>query len=601
MSPRLSIRSEGKRGTRKTRRSVLWVAAAAISLRGSLPANAAPRHRLASPPVQTAGPPCSEGAIGDGAAQVFTTLSAAEVDAIVHGAASALNSSTATIAVVDRAGRVLALFRQPGADIANDDQAVGVARTAAFFSHNMAPLSSRTVRFISGVHFPPGVINAPNAALYGIENTNRGCDLNTVFNAAKDVPTAKSTNGLPCNPSDRSGCGPGIVTGKQQPDDGPYPQEPGNRSVNAGGIPLYRIVPPGLDRINEGILTNGKLVGGIGVVGIAGDSQLAEFAAVSGAFASLATGIAPLPSYPLPDPGNVFIDGIRLPFIGPDQKLRFNSNGLPIGLVQPAGSGAGSAAGSYAAVPRDGGCAANEYLIGPSGGSLSSADADLIVQRAIDAAKRTRGIIRLPLNSYARMVIAVTDLDGSILALYRMPDATVFSIDVAVAKARNVVYFSEDAHDLPGIPAGTAITNRTIGFGAQPLYPPGIDSSASQPGPFYPLFVNDLANACSQGSQLLNPLKPNQNGVVFFPGATPLYVNGALVGGLGVSGDGVEQDDYVTYLAAGGLPEESSPKNFLPDMKIWADRVIVNKVRLPMFKFPRQPEGVTECGGKPCS
>ena len=48
----------------------------------------------------------------------------------------------------------------------------------------------------------------------------------------------------------------------------------------------------------------------------------------------------------------------------------------------------------------------------------------------------------------------------------------------------------------------------------------------------------------------------------------------------------------MTYLAAGEL---------LPDPKIWADRVKIDGVRLPMFKFPRQPEGVTECGGKPCS
>jgi uncharacterized protein GlcG (DUF336 family) len=175
------------------------------------------------------------------------------------------------------------------------------------------------------------------------------------------------------------------------------------------------------------------------------------------------------------------------------------------------------------------------------------------------------------------MVFAVSDVNGDIIALYRMPDATVFSIDVAVAKARNVVNFS--VNGLPGVAPGTAVTNRTIGFGAQPLFPPGIDHS--KPGPFYSIFLNDLANPCQQG-----------NGIVFFPGATPLYANGKLVGGLGVSGDGVEQDDYVTYLAAG---------EFLPDRKIWADQVKVDGVRLPMFKFPRQPEGVTECGGKPCS
>ena len=40
-----------------------------------------------------------------------------------------------------------------------------------------------------------------------------------------------------------------------------------------------------------------------------------------------------------------------------------------------------------------------------------------------------------------------------------------------------------------------------------------------------------------------NAVVGNQNGVVFFPGSTPLYKNGVLVGGLGVSGDGVDQDD----------------------------------------------------------
>ena len=108
-------------------------------------------------------------------------------------------------------------------------------------------------------------------------------------------------------------------------------------------------------------------------------------------------------------------------------------------------------------------------------------------------------------------------------------------------------------------------------------------------GPFFDLFQRDLTNFCSQGFQARNP---NQNGIVFFPGATPLYKNGVMVGGLGVSGDGVEQDDYVTFLGAGG---------FLPDRSKWADQIKIDRVRLPMFKFPRQPEGVTECGGKPCS
>ena len=488
---------------------------------------------------------CNEG-VG-----AFASLSSAEVDAMVKAAAAATNINTLTIAVVDRAGRPLALYRKPAANPANDDLAVGVARTGAFFSHNMAPLSSRTVRFISGIHFPPGVTNTPNAALYGIENTNRGCDMSLALNPGQSVAQGTSLNGNPCNAGDQSGCGTGIVTGKVQPDDRDA------SAVNPGGIPIYR---------------SGNLVGGIGVIG-ADDPDVNEYAAVTGVFGAL----APVPQFPLPEPGNVYIDGIRLPFLSPDARL------TSTGLERPDGVSAGVANGAYTLGPLDGGCASNEYIVGPNAGSkLSKSEVDAIVQRAISASKRTRAAIRLPLNSYARMVIAVADLDGTILALYRMPDATVFSIDVAVAKARNVIYFSGGT--LPGVANGIAVSNRTIGFGAQPLYPPGIDSRVSKvaPGPFYQIFLDDLAKPCGQGG----------NGIVFFAGSSPLYRNGsALVGGLGVSGDGVEQDDYVTYLGAGEL---------LPNQKIWADRVTIKGVRLPMFKFPRHPEGVTECGGKSC-
>jgi hypothetical protein len=158
-----------------------------------------------------------------------------------------------------------------------------------------------------------------------------------------------------------------------------------------------------------------------------------------------------------------------------------------------------------------------------------------------------------------------------------MADGTVFSLDVAVAKARNVVWFSSvGVVDLPGMPSGTAVTNRTIGFGSQPLFPPGIDGSG--PGPFLSLFLADIANPCSQGSQTPNP---NQSGIVFFPGSLPLYKNGVLVGGLGVSGDGVDQDDYVTFQGAQG---------FLPPANIQADNYSIQGVRMPFLKFPRNPE-----------
>lgn len=538
---------------------------------------AEPPPQANAEPADCALPPLSVQTCSDGG-RAAASLSAAEVETIVRGAARSLTDTTMTVAVVDRAGRVLAVFRKPGANPANDEAAVGVARTAAFFSHNQAPLSSRTVRFISGIHFPPGITNTASAALYGIENSNRGCDFNVEFNPGKCIPRARRIGAVRCDPEDTSGCGPGIVTGKH------FPSDDDPSSVNAGGIPLYRV------EANGGVASNGQMLGAIGVVGVPGDSQRAEYAAVSGAFASIGTGIVPVPFYPLPQPGNVFIEGIRLPFLGPDLRLTFNDDGLPTG-VRLEGVSAGSDDGMFVIAPQIGGCAANEYLVGPRAGSrLSAADVDAIVQRSIATAKRTRAAIRLPLDRYARMVIAVADVDGSMLAIYRMPDATIFSIDVSVAKSRNVVYFSE--HGIPGgVPANTAVSNRTIGFGAQPFFPPGIDSSVFDPkeGPWFrSLFVHDLENACSQGDQLANP---NQNGVVFFAGSTPLYSNGTIVGGLGVSGDGIEQDDYVTYFGAG---------EFLPDEAMWADRVKIDGIRLPMFKFPRHPEGVVECGGGPC-
>jgi uncharacterized protein GlcG (DUF336 family) len=201
------------------------------------------------------------------------------------------------------------------------------------------------------------------------------------------------------------------------------------------------------------------------------------------------------------------------------------------------------------------------------------------VQNAVATANRTRAQIRLPLGSRAKMVISVADLDGSVLALYRMADSTVFSVDVAVTKARNVVYFSgpnRDPRDLTGVPAGTAVTNRTIGFGAQIYFPSGIWNTP--PGPFYQMYLDDLANPCTQGHQ---PPNANQSGIVFFPGSAPLYRNGQLVGGLGVSGDGVEQDDYVT---AGGA------RGFEAPASIRADQVVIRGVRLPYWLFPRNPE-----------
>lgn len=480
-------------------------------------------------------------------------LIASEVSSILQGAAASFSNSNMTVAVVDRPGNILGIFRKPGAGGGDDNLAVSLARTGAFFSNNQAPLSSRTVRFISGIHFPPGISFTPNAALYGIENTNRGCDFNVAFNAGKEVPQPKSVNGFPCNSSNQSGCGLGITTGKADL----FDSNP--NAVNPGGVPIFR---------------GSVVVGGIGVVIKDSAGNLlpnhAEFATLAGT-----AGFPPT----VASPGEVFIDGIRLPFV--EQTTR--PGGTVPDVSPPPGT---TVIGPFAGVS-----APDGYLVGPvAGSSLTAAEVDQIVQAAVSTANITRAAIRLPPGNPTKMVIAVGDVDGTILALFRMADSTIFSIDVAVAKARNVVYFSSldpnVALDLPGVPLGTAVTNRTISFGSQPLYPPGIDGTS--PGPFFDLFLRDTQNVCSQGSQAANP---NQNGIVFFPGSIPLYKNGQLAGGLGVSGDGVEQDDFVTSGGATG---------FVPDSSIQADQIFVQGVRLPFLKFPRNPTLETGGGGGGC-
>jgi len=480
-------------------------------------------------------------------ASATVTLTSADVDSIIHAAAAATSPTTAVIAVVDRAGNVLALYRKPDAPLtvtgnfgiqtSTNDVAIGLARTGAFFSNDQAPLPSRTVRFISGVHFPPGVSNASNADLYGIENTNRGCKLSSEL----------ETRGIHPSTALGGGPGPGIITGKVDVlDSNP-------NAVNPGGLPIYK---------------GATLVGGIGVTAVAPD--VAEFTAFSGA---LANGFSPLPT-PLPAPGEVFLGGVALPAINQ--------------TARPASVGTGTFSGSYVVNPQAGQAAPEGDLVGPhpstnpnpASGGLSQAEASQILDAAENTANQARASIRLPLGSRTRMVIAISDLDGNIIALRRMPDATIFSIDVAATKARNMVYFNgtqrSDA-DLSQVPVGTAVTNRTISFGAQPFFPPGIDDSNA--GPFFPLFMNDVVNPCSQG--LDGGLSSgNNSGIVFFPGSTSLYRNGTLIGGLGVSGDGVDQDDYVT---SGGAANFQAPAN------IRADQIFIRGVRLPYFKFPRNP------------
>ncbi|MCC6849514.1 MAG: heme-binding protein [Deltaproteobacteria bacterium] len=563
------------------------------------------------------------------------TLERDEVRSLMEHAARAVDRDL-VVAVTDRRGVILGVGANfaidataceapnptPGTDCAVASFATQLARTAAFFSADQTPLTSRSIRFISDIHFPPRIDNTGAAALFGIENTNRGCSFDAaagdgLFEADQVIPRARSLAAtlvdlagaapLACESGgSRAGCTTGIATlpggvpifknGRLAGGIGVFlrGQDPGPDSEAApeGDVVLRR--QDGDPDFDVGEFAARAFAGDVkavvptvvdkGLVNVCANTAIARPACCADPVSPCTFSI--LPNVQRIDPV-IFIDGIEVPEVANDPPVEAGSGPVARALsfvMDPAGAPAADVVpGGWLVGPRDS---------SPGVPPIGAAEVRAIIDTGVAEARRTRAAIRLPLEERTAMILAVSDANGVLLGLYRMDDATVFSIDVAVAKSRNVIWFSNpaidpvDTRDSPGLDVtigtayepGTAITNRTLSFGAQPLFPSGIDGT--QPGPFRRVFLFDSANPCTNGQE---PENGRQNGIVFFPGSAPLYRDGTLIGGFGVSGDGVEQDDIVTNAGA------NAPPGFEPPSAIRADRVKVRGVRLPYLKFNRQP------------
>ena len=127
----------------------------------------------------------------------------------------------------------------------------------------------------------------------------------------------------------------------------------------------------------------------------------------------------------------------------------------------------------------------------------------------------------------------------------------------------------------------------------RPFFPDGINNTAAGPfsteigqwSVFNVGFQLDIIKTNLQAALLganvpCTTIAGLPNGAQIFPGSVPLYKNGVLVGGVGISGDGVDQDDIIS--GAGG-------NGFSPTPSIRSDQVFVRGVRLPFLKFPRSP------------
>jgi uncharacterized protein GlcG (DUF336 family) len=179
-------------------------------------------------------------------------------------------------------------------------------------------------------------------------------------------------------------------------------------------------------------------------------------------------------------------------------------------------------------------------------------------------------------------------------------------------RTRSAAEYLSDLRDFLGLPGapnlavlsdGTAISDRAVGNLARPFFPDGVNGNppgpisrpfaewspfstglqldagleavavalcrssleirtflASVPGsgvvasdsttcPVEPIACTDAFGQDPALAALADPaLRELANGLQIFPGSVPIYRNDELVGGIGISGDGVDQDDMVAFL-----------------------------------------------------
>ncbi|MSP87725.1 MAG: hypothetical protein EXQ92_02765 [Alphaproteobacteria bacterium] len=567
-------------------------------------------------------------------------MTAAEVEQViaqsVHEARA--RSRAATIAVVDRVGNVLGVFRMTGATtnvrVVNNpsgtntglngfngpnapqlsvsipslelDTAVSISKaiTGAYLSSAGNAFSTRTASQIVQEHFNPGERFTPGGPLFGVQFSQLPCsDLNVRFSDGVHGPK-RSPLGLSADP---------------------------------GGLPLYK---------------NGAVVGGVGAIAdeeYGADTNIRDTDTDDDELIALA-GTVGLDA-PIDIRANrITVDGKTLRYVdrgtgalasSPAAAASFAAiKGLGslvavrdyyLNTAVIAGQAYGTAASGYR--PDTAGLYApvnafvlvhsinqvpNQPRFDPRAGTdgvnaLSAGEVRVILRNALQIATRARAQIRRPLDSFAQVTVSIVDSNGVVLGLARTVDAPIFGTDVSLQKARSAMFFSHASagSDLAATPTNLqntsianyvtaarnflgasaltgqdAITDRAIGNLARPFFPDGIDGAANGPlsrpfsqwSPFSTGLQLDLVfdNIGTHVLYLNGPLLNAQgvvlgatdtgvgctglpvgattginrlaNGLQIFPGGAPIYRSGALVGGIGVSGDGIDQDDMVAFL-----------------------------------------------------
>lgn len=531
--------------------------------------------------------------------------------AVAHAEASGLK---ATIAVVDKEGNVLGVFKMNGAPdntrvggastcapggcaslpltcglegvcVPSCTAAISKAVTGAFLSSQGHAFSTRTASFIVQEHFPPKVDFQSGGPLFGVQFSQLLCS---------DV-NARSPLGLSADP---------------------------------GGIPLYK---------------NGLEVGGIG---IEGDGKYVLDADPADDDVPVEELVAVAASRGFEAPAaitgdKIIVNGIRFPYVNARMPaaVTVTSFGSLRGTLDTCAGLApaavrGNQPSKFSVVTIDSSAPAgrvdNRFFPFIAGSALTKSDVTTIIIQAARQAFITRAAIRQPENSAAEVNITVCDVDGKILGIFSTIDAPIFGFDVSAQKARTAAFFSSsiagarlrsagfgsyvDAASNDGVKndGSVAFSDRANGFLSRPFYPDGINDTEN--GPFSKPFgqwspfnvglqldlvldeyfgnvlrgIGDSARGIPGDPVALNnaltapcPSIPNiANGIQIFPGSVPLFKNGRLAGAIGISGDGVDQDDLIASMGSAG---------FEAPAEIRSDRLFVRGIRLPYVKFPRHP------------
>jgi uncharacterized protein GlcG (DUF336 family) len=593
-------------------------------------------------------------------APALESLSVADVQKVLAQAVaeSQARGLPSVIAVTDRVGNVLAVYSMTGARATatlrpgpsgNLDvqgavvpaaaAAIAKAITGAYLSSDGQAFSTRTASMIVQQNFPPspGAVGLESGPLFGVQFSSLPCsDLNQRYTGTA------AANAL---------IGP--------------KRSPLGLSADPGGFPLYK---------------NGVLVGGVGIMAD-GDYGLDTNVLDTDNDPEEAIALAATVGFDAPSTitaDKVSVNGTLLRYSdATSANLRSTpGSATPFGSLAASVGGltavrgyfggavtAGQAYGSEASGVRkvttaefsnpdayilSDGSGQNRYP--PKAGTdaaevsapLTATEVRSVLEEAFTVMSRSRGQIRLPLDSRAQMTLAVVDTRGVILGLVRGPDASVFGTDVSVQKARSVAFFSGPtaASDLAADPSAdvrsfvqktrdffgdqtaltgkTAIAARTIGNLARPFYPDGQANTANGPlsrpisqwSPFSTglqsalvltnigqhlnyvtgASATDTPQRCTFLPDVVAGQNRLQNGLQIFPGGVPIYRNGKLIGGIGISGDGIDQDDMAAFLGVYNAAQKVGSIGEAP-AAIRADQLVVGNpaARLRYVSCPFAP------------